>query len=136
MERTRKSCAPLNRTLGSTEMKRGAFLLVFTLAHAVASGALAYGAWRVFEHRYGSNTALSMTDRAIQLGAEVLLSPMLPIAAQVPGSFSLPRVIQAAGLLLNSFLWAFVVWWFIPRSWKGGAAQQGGPGDAQKAARP
>ena len=116
-------------------MKRGIFLLVFTLAHAAASGALAYASWKVFEHRYGSNTTLSVTDRAIQLGAEALLSPTLPIAARVPGSLGLPRVVQVAGLLLNSLIWALVVWWLIPRSWKAGAAKRGAPGDAPKAAR-
>jgi len=114
-------------------MKRGTFLLVFTLLHAVVSGALAYGAWKVFENRYGSNTAMSVNDRALQIGAEALLSPILPIAAQV--QFRSPRVVQVAGVLFNSFLWAVIAWFFIPRKWKRDA-QQDAPGDAQKAARP
>ena len=117
-------------------MRRTTFLLVFTLVHALVSGALAFGAWKVFEHRYGSNTALTVTDRAIQLGAEVLLSPTLLIAAQVRGSFSAPRVVQGAGLLLNSFLWALVAWWLIPGTWKAGGAQKGTSRDVRNESHP
>ena len=113
-------------------MKRGMFLFVFALMHAAVSSALAYRSWKVFEHRYGSNTAVSVTDRAIQIGADVLLSPTLPIATQVPGWFGLPRVVQVAGLILNSLLWALAAWWLIPKQWRASGAQQGAPGDAKK----
>ena len=99
-------------------MKRKKFLLVFILAHAVLSGMLIYGVWHVFEVRYGSDTALSVSDKTVQVAANIMLSPVLFIATLMPGVERLPRLLMVPGVIVNSALWALVVWWLIPKHWK------------------
>src|SRR4030065_113768 len=101
-------------------MKRKTFLLVFILAHAALSGVLIYGVWHVFEVRYGSNTALSVSDKTVQVAANIMLSPALLIAPLVPGVERLPRLLVVPRVIVNSVLWALVVWWLIPKRWKAG----------------
>ena len=87
------------------------FLLIFVPLHAAASWALFLSAFSVGMSRFDTGGPKSFLETALEASSNVLLNPVfVPVTSSARLRPFFPGLLGYVPLLLNSLVWAVLVW--------------------------